>query len=92
MAHNPVIPKSESCSHENVFEYWHETHEWFEMAECSLDECAVNECQDCGEFATECATTTGITCYACGEYAEGDGWTTDDSGALCLECSKKEID
>jgi hypothetical protein len=52
MSHNPVIPVSESCSHENQIEYWHED------AGCSYsDYCGVNECEDCGEFATECGET-----------------------------------
>ena len=46
---DPQIPPSATCAHEDVFEYWHENDN------CGLDDCAVNECSDCGEFATECA-------------------------------------
>lgn len=49
MSHNPVIPVSESCFHENQIEYWHDN--------CDSDTCGVNECEDCGAFATECGET-----------------------------------
>lgn len=48
MAHNPLIPVTPTCTHENIFEYWHENDK------CGLEDCAVNECEDCGEYATEC--------------------------------------
>jgi hypothetical protein len=48
MSHNPTLPISETCNHSGVLEYWHENNE------CDLKECAVNECVNCGVFATEC--------------------------------------
>jgi len=50
MSHHPVIPKTDNCEHEHVYEYWHD---------CSI-ECAVNECQDCGAYATDCEDTWHI--------------------------------
>lgn len=45
---NPEIKASDDCDHENQFEYWHENDK------CGLDDCEVNECDDCGMFATSC--------------------------------------
>ena len=49
--HNPEIKASPTCSHEDITEYWHENDS------CGLDDCAVNECRDCGMYATECEQT-----------------------------------
>lgn len=49
MAHQVVLPKSETCDHASVIEYWHDYGE-----KCDLDDCAVVECLECNEFATEC--------------------------------------
>jgi hypothetical protein len=46
--HNPQIPASPTCAHEDIFEYWHENDN------CGVTDCAVNECEDCGMYATEC--------------------------------------
>jgi hypothetical protein len=45
---NPQIPTADNCSHTDLYEYWHENDS------CDLDDCAVNECNACGVFATEC--------------------------------------
>ena len=46
--HQVSIPESPTCSHTAIIEYWHESDD------CELSDCAVDECYDCGSYATEC--------------------------------------
>jgi hypothetical protein len=52
--HDPELPASPTCSHESIFEYWHENKT------CDLDNCGVNECDNCGVFATECGQVSKV--------------------------------